>query len=203
MFVVLSGRQGVPKTRILEALLLDKGTARVVTDTTRYPKRKSCGQFEINGKDYYFVPESSFMDPQLLSRYVELTVRNIDGRPVYFGTNRYSISEAEKQGSILLLGLDPSGLRRFKEIYHEEVITIVLDATRGDVERDISSRPDIKESSIKATLSCGDQDQRDFESYQKFIDHRVNYLSGKIEEAVQEIRDIIWSNPRISKTAQQ
>ena len=133
--IILVGASASGKTEIAKYLAANYGIKKAITHTSR-EKREG----EQDGIDYFFVPETIFL--QMKSRYcfVETTYYNNH----YYGCSKDQVADDR------CVVVDPNGLKAFKALKSKRVISFLLRADeetriermrgRGDSEEDIAKR---------------------------------------------------------------
>lgn len=109
--LILVGHSASGKTEIANQLKRDYNMKKIITYTTR-PKRIN----EVNGVDYHFVDEETFLKLKDENFFVETT--NFNG--FYYGSSKNDV----KDDSVVIL--DPVGLEKFKNSNLDNIIAIFL-----------------------------------------------------------------------------
>ena len=121
MIFVLSGPSGSGKTTLCGLLLKEKALKKMfvksISCTTR-PKRLG----EREGRDYFFINESTFLSLRKSKRILEWTKY----LGYYYGTKRDLLEVSLAKGKNVLLCLDLKGARRIKKLYPKDTITIFI-----------------------------------------------------------------------------
>ena len=133
--IIIVGPSASGKTEVAKILKKDYDIKKAITHTTRAPR-----QGERNGVDYYFVNEETFELLKKSNAFVETTT--YDG-------NHYGCSKAEVSENKCVV-LDPNGLKTFKKLKNDLIVSFQLMAApttrearmrlRGDKEGDIYMR---------------------------------------------------------------
>lgn len=126
--VALVGPSGCGKTTIAEELTKKDELVKVVTTTTREPRKN-----EVNGVDYFFIKEADFRHEDFL----ETTF--YAGH--HYGTFRGEIERIITDGKTPVLVLDENGVRALEREYGKHaVISIYISRNRRDVVAAINAR---------------------------------------------------------------
>ena len=133
--IIIVGPSASGKTEVANILNKDYDVKRAITHTTRAPRAG-----ERNGVDYYFVNEETFELLKKSDAFVETT---------QYGDYHYGCSKAQVSKNKCAI-LDPNGLKAFKKLNNDVVVSFQLMATpttrearmrdRGDKEGDIYMR---------------------------------------------------------------
>ena len=113
MIIVLLGASGSGKSTIEHELATHYGFEKIVSYTTREPRKN-----EENGKDYYFVDNETFneiLNDNLFAEYDEYSQNRL------YGTLKSDYIDGNK-----VVVLTPNGLRQIKKNCENENIFIVL-----------------------------------------------------------------------------
>src|SRR3989344_1268683 len=175
---IISGFSQSGKTTLVNLLLKEKNTTRVITSTTRKPRPG-----EKDKIDYYFLKEEDFKDK---SKFIETAI--VHG--FYYGTLKKEVENNIKSNKNVFWVIDVQGadnlLKNYKEL-PEDTITIFLTTEKLSqlIERINQKKdPNIekREKSIKKELN--------------YI-HLFKYLidtSKNIKESLEDIKAIIYNN---------
>jgi len=175
---IISGFSQSGKTTLVNLLLKEKNTTRIITSTTRKPRPG-----EKDKIDYYFLKEEDFKDK---SKFIETAI--VHG--FYYGTLKKEVENNIKSNKNVFWVIDVQGadnlLKNYKEL-PEDTITIFLTTEKLSqlIERINQKKdPNIekREKSIKKELN--------------YI-HLFKYLidtSKNIKESLEDIKAIIYNN---------
>lgn len=126
--VALVGPSGCGKTTIAEELTKTGELVKVVTTTTREPRKN-----EVNGVDYFFIKEADFRHEDFL----ETTF--YAGH--HYGTFRGEIERIITDGKTPVLVLDENGVRALEREYGKNaVVSIYINRNTRDVVAAINAR---------------------------------------------------------------
>jgi len=104
--IVISGPSGVGKTTICDALLKYPGFQRVITATSRPPRKG-----ERDGVDYHFLTERAFLESRERGEFLESA--RVHGH--LYGTPRREVEAGLREGKWVLLNIDVQGARQIRE----------------------------------------------------------------------------------------
>ena len=133
--IIIVGPSASGKTEVAKILKKDYDIKKAVTHTTRDPRPG-----ERNGVDYYFVNEETFDLLKKSDAFVETTT---------YDDHHYGCSKAQVSENKCVI-LDPNGLKTFKKLKNDLIVSFQLMAApktrearmrlRGDKEGDIYMR---------------------------------------------------------------
>lgn len=195
MFVI-TGPSGVGKTEIVrEVVRRSENDARgklkrVVTTTTRPPRRKNDGTMELEGVDYYF-----FQDPrQFQKKILEGAFVEWDEYPLgsgfYYGTMSQDIINVVRSGYAPVSVLTMKGAESVKKRIPGTVVISIIPSSLCELENRLKNRGDDPES-IAVRLEQAEDEIRQGEL---MSDYTVFNPDGKFEDTVRTAQDIIGVN---------
>jgi len=153
---------------------------RLITSTTRKPRSN-----EKNQVDYYFFTEEEFKKQREQGNILEYTY--IENRGVYYGTYLPDLNEKLIKGHVIV-NVDHIGLKFYKKNYKAISIFIKPESLEIIKERLKKRNPEMTEEELMNRLKNA---QDEIDSEERFYDHIVFNKQGKLEEAVQEIEEIL------------
>lgn len=151
--IILVGPSGAGKTRVANCLVSSFGYTRMVTCTTRPPRRK-----EINGKDYWFLSLSQFQS--LIEQDLLLEYATYDGH--MYGS---LLTEAQKQARTVLV-VEVVGAK-YILFHHPELVSNIymLDCSLDTQQKRLTNRGDDPATIAQRLLN----DRELFEKEQSFL----------------------------------
>lgn len=129
--VVVSGPSGVGKTTVCSHLLERPEFERVVTATTRPPRKG-----EVEGRDYFFLPEETFDAWVEEERFLEWAT--VYGRR--YGSPRAAAEAILKRGRHALLNIDVQGAASIRAAHPTSLLVFLMPPSRAELVRRIDSR---------------------------------------------------------------
>ena len=153
---------------------------RLITSTTRKPRGN-----EKNKVDYYFFTEEEFKNQRKQGNILEYTY--IENRKVYYGTYLPDLNEKLAQGHVIV-NVDHIGLNFYKDNYGAVSIFIKPESLEIVKERLQIRNSKMTEKELMNRLKNA-QDEIDRE--EEFYKYKVFNKQDKLEEAVQEIEEIL------------
>jgi guanylate kinase len=133
LLLVLSSPSGGGKTSIGRALrVTDANLGLSVSLTTRAPR-----DGEVDGKDYHFVDEATFLAAAREGRLIE----HAEVFGARYGTPRAPVEAALADGRDLLFDIDWQGTRQLRESLPEDVVSVfILPPSMAELERRLRAR---------------------------------------------------------------
>lgn len=178
MLIVISGPSGCGKTTLVKRALAEiDGLFFSISHTTR-KKRDS----ETDGLDYYFVSPSEFEEKIRRQEFAEWA--EVHGN--YYGTSKKEIEKKNKQRG-LILDVDIQGAKQIKAQYPDALLVFIFPPEFRVLKQRLIERGDEMENSILKRL---DRARTEILSYSEFDCFIIN---DRLEEAVQDLKDIILS----------
>lgn len=176
--VILSSPSGVGKTTVARQILeLAKGLELSVSVTTRPPRSS-----EKEGKDYYFVDESTFAEMQAKDHFLEHAL--VYG--YHYGTPRVVVEEHLEAGTDILFDIDWQGTQQLKQIATTNLVSIfLLPPTLGTLEDRLRNRAEDKEDIIRLRMDKAADELSHWAEYDYVI------VNETLHETVQTILSII------------
>ena len=182
---VLSGPSGVGKSSLREGVRKRlPELAYSISYTTRAPR-----QGESEGRDYHFVSLETFLAMKDAGDFVECA--QVHGN--YYGTSRAQLEKHLNNRRDLLLEIDVQGARQVKEHFPRACFIFVLPPDRETLEKRLSER---------GTEQASDVEQRLEDSSRELLEaswYDYSIVNDVLEEAVEELADIILANAAISR----
>jgi guanylate kinase len=132
VFIVISAPSGTGKTSICQRLLAACPNLRFsVSHTTRKPRPG-----EEEGKDYFFISETSFREMIARGEFVEW----VENYGQFYGTSITAIDSCRKEGRDLIIDVETRGARRLKECYPGGIFVFVLPPSFAELKKRLIKR---------------------------------------------------------------
>ena len=191
MIIVLLGASGSGKSTIEHELATHYGFEKIVSYTTREPRKN-----EENGKDYYFVDNETFneiLNNNLFAEYDEYSQNRL------YGTLKSDYIDGNK-----VVVLTPNGLRQIKKNCKNENIFIVLvEASLGTRIKRYIDRCGVDNFNFDDKNEIAARVERDYGMFlglEKEVDIVVRNDEGDdIKEIVKEILECLEERKMILK----
>ena len=168
MKLVLVGKMSSGKTTTMN-ILNDMGLPKTVTDTTRKPR-----EGEIDGIDYNFLSENTFVEKLKMDVYAEYTSYNASFGKVWYGSRKESY---QTPGVIVL---NPRGLRAVRA-QNIPIIAVYLNISEEEMRKRLMMRGDSEEEINRRIVD----DEPDFEDIYNICDYIVD-VDGLTPQEVAE-----------------
>ena len=174
---VFAAPSGAGKTTLVKAMVeRDPGLKFSISYTTR-EKRVT----EVEGQDYFFVPEDAFEDLKSKGELLEsaLVFDN------HYGTSRSQVEEHLANGDHVILEIDWQGAQQVRQAKPDCVTIFFLPPSREELERRLRDRKTDSDSVIQRRL---DDALGDMSHWQEF-DYVI--INDDLEHAVTELESVL------------
>ncbi len=169
--IILVGPSASGKTEIAKILTTKYGFKKFVTSTTRAPRVN-----EINGLDYNFLTEDTFIKMRNNNEFIETTFYNNN----YYGTEKKLIDD------MTVLIVESNGLIAFKLSQYKNIYSYFLNADEIERTERMRKRGDSEEEIHKRIY----HDRFKFDtSLNKYIDKFIDENNKTTDEIAKEIYD--------------
>lgn len=169
--IILVGPSASGKTEIAKILTTKYGFKKFVTSTTRAPRVN-----EINGIDYNFLTEDTFIKMRNNNEFIESTFYNNN----YYGTEKKLIDDKT------VLIVESNGLIAFKLSQYKNIYSYFLNADEIERTERMRKRGDSEEEIHKRIY----HDRFKFDtSLNKYIDKFIDEDNKTTDEIAKEIYD--------------
>ncbi len=174
---IVTAPSGAGKTSLVRALLeADKGVQLSVSYTTRGPRPG-----EVNGKDYHFIDEKTFLD--MLHRGDFLESAEVYGNR--YGTSQSWIENIIASGADILLEIDWQGAAQVRRIFPEAIGIFILPPSLEVLTQRLTGRASDAEEVIARRLAAAREDIRHVEEFDYVI------INDLFDTALQELCAVV------------
>ena len=173
--IIISAPSGGGKTSIVNRLLEDGKLSRVITATTRAPRKG-----EKNGKDYHFWSDKQFENAVEKGEMAEWAKVHVN----YYGIPKSSLDKLIKRGKHPVLVIDVQGAKTVKKIYKNAVSIFITPPIFAELKKRIAARND-GTTDIKARLESAKKELKCIKNYDYLV------INDEFEQAVADCRAII------------
>lgn len=173
--LIISAPSGGGKTSIVSRLLEDRTLKRVVTATTRAPRKG-----EKNGKDYYFWSVKQFESAIKKGAMAEWAKVHVD----YYGIPKSSLDKLIEAGKTPVLVIDVQGAKTIKKLYKRAVSVFITPSSFAELRKRIVSRND-GTADIKVRLESARRELKCVKNYDYLV------LNDDFEQALSDCKAII------------
>lgn len=177
--IIFSAPSGAGKTTIVKYLLtIFPEIAFSISCTTR-PKR----EFEVNGKDYYFLTEKEFKEKIKNNEFIEYE-EVYEGR--FYGTLHSEIERLWNQGKHVIFDIDVKGGLNLKKQFKERALAIfIAPPSLKDLEERLKNRNTENSDSLLARIQKADEEL----SFAKDFD--VVIINDNLEKAQNKAKTLV------------
>lgn len=185
--IIFSAPSGAGKTTIVKYLLtIFPEIAFSISCTTR-PKR----EFEVNGKDYYFLTEKEFKEKIKNNEFIEYE-EVYEGR--FYGTLHSEIERLWNQGKHVIFDIDVKGGLNLKKQFKERALAIfIAPPSLKDLEERLKNRNTENSDSLLARIEKADEEL----SFAKDFD--VVIINDNLEKAQNKAKTLVKNFLEINK----
>jgi guanylate kinase len=177
LLVVVSGPSGTGKGTVCQKLLSHRHNVRYsVSATTRKPR-----EGEIDGKNYFFVTESKFLDMLENDALIEWD-KYCDN---YYGTPKEYVESCLDEGFDVILEITVEGALEIKHKYPECVLIFIVPPSLEELRRRIESRATECCDVIEKRLDQASKEIKQVPKYDYLI------LNDSVEKAVLDIEKVL------------
>jgi len=173
---IISSPSGAGKTTLVEAVLKkDKTVSRVITATTRAPRKG-----EKDGKDYHFWTIKQF--EQAIKKHQMLEWAQVHTH--YYGIPKKSVDTLVKKGICPILVIDVQGARTIKQIYPQAVTVFIVPPSLKELKKRILGRQDNTQD-IEIRLETAKKEMKEIEHYDYAL------LNDNLTSAIDALAGIV------------
>ena len=168
--ILLIGPSAVGKTEVANELFHLFHIKKVVTHTTRLPRKN-----EVNDIDYHFVTKETFLEMKKQNVFVETTYYNDN----YYGTSRKEL------GNNKVIIVDPNGKNAFLSLKDPSIIIFYLKADDETRKKRMMERGDSEEN-IQKRL------KKDLKWFNKESEYGADYILDSSKYSIEELAKKIF-----------
>ncbi|MCS7175832.1 guanylate kinase [Pseudothermotoga sp.] len=177
LLYVISGPSGVGKTSIIEGVMKKVRNVVFSVSCTTRPKRPN----EVEGRDYFFVDERTFLDMVQKDEFLEWAV--VHGH--YYGTPRKFVEEQIQKGINVILDIDVQGATTVMKKIKDAVFVFIAPPSFDELKKRLLKRGTEKEEDMLKRLEDA---KRELEQIPKFQYLIVNV---DLQESIEQLTSII------------
>ncbi len=158
---IVSAASGAGKTSLLRALIeRDDNVVISVSHTTRSPRPG-----EVEGRDYYFVDESTFVNKVAAGDFLE-HAHVFDRR---YGTTHAAVAADLQAGRDVLVEIDWQGARQLRERHAHTVSIFILPPSQAALETRLRARGQDSDAVIEARMQAAVNEMRHCDEYDFWV----------------------------------
>lgn len=154
---------------------------RLITATTRKPRNK-----EKPGVDYYFLSKNKFKEEIKKGNIIEHTY--VKNRRAYYGSYKLDLEKKLNHGFNVIINPDAVGAKYYKKNYQAVTIFVKPDSLASIKKRLIARDSNIERTELKRRLKNA---ASEIKNESRFYDFIVINRQGKLDQAIQEVINII------------
>ncbi len=176
LIIVVSGPSGVGKSSLLKKLPLEDFYFSI-SHTTRSPRPG-----EIDGKDYYFIDEKTFLEMIERNEFLEW----VKVHQAYYGTAKSEIYKAFSQKKHLILDIEVIGATRLKSQFGNKAIFIFISPpSLEELKKRLENRGTETKDKVEQRFRRAKEELR----FASWFDYVI--VNRDLEEACQTFKAII------------
>lgn len=177
--IIVSAPSGAGKTSIVQHLLKAVPELKFSISATTRKKRN----YEIDGKDYYFITPEQFKDRLANDEFLEWQEVYKDQ---YYGSLKSEVERIWNEGQTVIFDVDVLGGLNIKEFYGDKALAVFIEPpTMEELENRLRKRGTETPESLKKRL-----DKAEYEiSFSNQFDKIV--LNDDLQTAQQEMIDLV------------
>lgn len=179
ILLVVSGFSGAGKGTLMKSLVESYDNyALSISMTTRKPR-----EGEENGKAYFFVEESVFLEKIKEEKVIEYA--RYCGN--YYGTPKEYVEEMLHQGKDVILEIEIQGALKVKEKYPDALLLFVMPPSAEELKRRLVGRGTETEEVISQRLLRASEEAEGIEAYDYIL------INDKLEDCVKELHNLVMA----------
>jgi len=175
--IVFAAPSGAGKTTIVKYILNEFPEFQFsISATTRKRREK-----EIDGQDYFFIPESEFLKKLEQNQFVEWECFY----DYYYGTLKSFITDYVEKGTTLIFDIDVKGAVSIKKNYPEATLIFVAPPSIDELKQRLIQRNTESDKDLKKRFERVDMEMK----YEKNFDFVI--LNKDLETAKIKAKEIV------------
>lgn len=176
--LVLSAPSGGGKSTVARYVLQNYPEFEFSISATTRPKR----EFEVDGKDYYFISKEEFLKKIQANEFVEY--EEIFGN--YYGTLKSEVEKKLSEGKKIIFDIDVKGALSIKKAYPEEsFLVFLLPPSVDDLVARLKKRGSENENQIALRIKRVEEEL----SYQNYFDYII--INEVLKNTFKEIDKVV------------
>jgi guanylate kinase len=180
-FVFMVGPTASGRNTLID-ILVESGRYRyIISDTTRYP-RPNNGVMEVNGREYWFVSEDSFLSGLEKGEYLEAAI--IHEQQVS-GISLRELKETYKTGKIAIDEIEVEGALTLRKLFPKSLFVFLLPPSFEIWMDRLNSRGDMHEEEFKRRLTSAlyeIESAIECDFYQFVINNEIHEAATAVDE---------------------
>jgi len=177
--VIISSPSGAGKSSICRKLLERNRAWRFsISYTTRRPR-----QNEKNGREYFFVEESSFERMRDQGKFAE----SCRVHHYRYATPRGPLDAILKSGGVMLLDVDVKGAMKLRRLYPTAALIFILPPSRAELARRLRNRGTESKEQLRVRLANSEREMKSYKSFDNTV------INDDLTDAVDTVEAIVRS----------
>ncbi|WP_448590280.1 guanylate kinase [Thermodesulfobium sp.] len=177
LLFVVSGPSGVGKGTVIKELMQRDPMLCLSISMTSRSRRPN----EVDGKDYFFVSESEFLEHIEKDNLLEWA--KVHGN--YYGTPKDYVLKKLSENNDVILEIDTRGASKVKSLYPEAILIFIVPPRWCDLRLRLETRSSENFDEIRRRLS------RSVEEIEEYFIYDYIIINNSVIEAASEIECII------------
>jgi guanylate kinase len=178
LMLVLSSPSGAGKTTLSRMLLTSERSIELSISVTTRPRRRG----EVNGRHYHFIARKKF--DQLVQAGDLLEYAEVFGNG--YGTPRWPVERALKQGRDVLFDIDWQGTQQLRERARDDLVSVfLLPPSSGELARRLHTRALDDKKVIRARMAKSGDEMSHWPEYDYVVVNR------DLDRAFGDVRAIL------------
>lgn len=177
LLYVISGPSGVGKTSIIEGVMSKVRNVVFSVSCTTRPKRPN----EVEGRDYFFVDEGTFLDMVKKDEFLEWAV--VHGH--YYGTPRKFVEDKIKSNVNVILDIDVQGAMTVMKKVKDAVFVFIAPPSFDELKKRLLKRGTEKEEDMVKRLEDAKKELEHIPKFQYLI------VNVDLQESIDQLTSII------------
>jgi guanylate kinase len=177
LLYVISGPSGVGKTSIIDGVMKRVNNVVFSVSCTTRPKRPS----EVEGRDYFFVDEETFMRMVERDEFLEWAV--VHG--YYYGTPRKFVEEQLRKNINVILDIDVQGAMTVMKKFKDAVFIFVAPPSFDELKKRLLKRGTERQEDMIKRLEDAKKELEQIPKFQYLI------VNVDLQESIDQLTSII------------
>lgn len=184
---IITAASGAGKTSLVKALLAkDSQLCLSISHTTREPRPG-----EVNGQDYHFVDESTFLNMLGEAQFLE----SAEVHGARYGTSQFAVDAPLKAGKDVILEIDWQGAAQVRHLYPQAVSIFILPPSVETLAFRLNTRGQDSSETIARRVAAAREEMRHVAEFDYVT------INDDFDIALQDISAIIRTQ-RLASAAQ-
>jgi len=175
--IVITAPSGTGKTTIIRAILKVLDSVVYSISATTRKKRQN----EIDGVDYFFIDEATFLARIKENQFVEWE-KVYD---YYYGTPKTFVEKVISEGKSILLEVEVNGALSIKNVYPDAVMVYLLPPSLEELEKRLRARKTENELDFQKRIERAKMELSLKEKFDYFI------VNNNLNVAILELKELI------------